>query len=283
VKYLVIGGTGTLGKALIGELVKDGHAEVRCLSRCELKQKELRDAFPTAKLRCLVGDIADYDSLSDAMRGINVAFHVAALKHVDTAEYNPEAAVKTNVLGTINVAKAAEAAGVPYCAFSSTDKAVEPINVYGMTKGISERILFRRNEAQDETRYSVFRWGNVATSRGAAIHYFAKTLREEGRAYITSPDMTRFWIRIDDAVKFMLANYRNAPANAPVIPQLKSASVMEMIAAVARAVGVTDYSVKEVGLRPGEKLHESLAPSFDSYSAERYTPEELDAILRGAF
>ena len=256
--YLVIGGTGTLGGALIGELLKEPGAFVRCLSRCELKQKELKAQFPTDQLECVIGDIADIESIWRPMRGMDTVFHVAALKHVDTIEDNPEAAVKTNIQGTINVAKAAELAAVKYVAFSSTDKAVDPINVYGMTKGISERILLRRNEVQSETHYSVFRWGNVVGSRGSVVHAFAKTLKEEGRAYITSAEMTRFWIRIEDAVRFMLTNYRNAPKNAPLIPAIRAASVLELIAAIAQVVGVDNYSLKEVGLRKGEKLHEVL-------------------------
>lgn len=282
--YLVIGGTGTLGRALISEISKDPDAEIRCLSRCELKQKELKAAFPKANLKCFIGDIKDKDSLWMPMHGVDRVFHVAALKHVDTAEDNPEETVKTNVLGTINVADIAELCGVRYCVFSSTDKAVDPINVYGMTKGISERILMRRNETQWITRYSVFRWGNVVGSRGSVIPAFAKTLREEGVAYVTHPEMTRFWIRIEDAVRFMLANYTHAPRGHVMIPDIRAASLTRMIEAIARVVGVEKYSIKEVGLRKGEKLHEVLISQhmgdITSASRAQIPTEELIEMVK---
>lgn len=282
-KHLVIGGTGTLGKALTRKLLAQGDSVI-CYSRDELKQKELKNEMRSDRLWCVLGDVRDREMLNRQMPDVHTIFHVAALKHVEVIEDNPEEAVKTNVLGTINVADAASAHNVPYCVFSSTDKAVDPINVYGMTKGISERILLRRNELAQKTRFSVYRWGNVIGSRGSVIHSFSKSLRDHRKVFITSPEMTRFWIKIEDAVDFMLGTYQTAPVNKASLPQIKSAALVEVIEAIAETLGIKGYSIETSGLRKGEKLHEALLSqhsyNFTSNQNEhRMTYSELKELL----
>lgn len=283
-KYVVVGGTGTLGKALIPQLLKNGATHVVCLSRDELKQKQLKAEIGDPRLKFLVGDIKDRSSLIRAFEGADSIFHVAALKHIDVVEENPIEGVKTNILGTANIAEAAMDAYVPYVAFSSTDKAVEPINVYGMTKAISERYIFDLNARQQTTRFSVFRWGNVLGSRGSVIHHFVKTLRERGEVDITHPDMTRFWIHIDEATKFMLAHYRNAPRDQPCIPPMKASAVVSLAEAIATAMGLQTMGTKFVGMRQGEKLSECILSDgkqrITSDNCEAYSYDELMSLIR---
>ena len=220
------------------------------------------------------------------MVDVETVFHVAALKHVDVIEDNPSEAIKTNVLGTINVAEAALAAGVRHVVFSSTDKAVLPINVYGMTKGLAERYLLGLNRVQDATKFSVYRWGNVAGSRGSVIHAFARSLQEERVARVTDARMTRFWIHIADAVEFMLETYRMAAADRAMIPHMRAYGVVDLVQALADVLGVKKFTVMFSGLRAGEKIHETLESNHDfcvrSDTAEMFTKNDIRELLRRA-
>ncbi len=277
-KTLIIGGTGTLGRALLERLPSN---EVVIFSRDELKQHELRHKYPS--LKTIIGDIRDAKSLELAMDGIKDVFHVAALKHVDILEDNPYEAHRTNVIGTMNSAEAAKKAGVRNFYFTSTDKAVMPINVYGMTKAIAERYLLNQNSDKPFfTNFKVFRWGNIVGSRGSVVNLFAKTLKEEGAVCVTDRRMTRFWMLIDDAIDFML-NFKGDP-NKVNFPEMKAAPVLDLAKAVADVLGISDYQIKDVGIRPGEKLHECLYSSHDecirSDTAPRLTHDELVAMVR---
>ncbi len=279
-KYVIIGGTGTLGTCLIEKLYADN--EITCFSRDELKQQDMKRRFPN--VRYVIGDIRDKQSLRPVVAGADAVFHVAALKHVDVLEENPTEAIKTNILGTINVAEACMEAGVEHVVFSSTDKAVLPINTYGMTKAVSERYLLSLNARQSKTHFAVYRWGNVLGSRGSVIHTFAKSIREEGQVRVTDPRMTRFWIHISDAVDFMLDTYQNADPKEPMIPKMKAAPVMEIAEAMAKLIGVDNLKVSFVGLRAGEKIHETLISSHEycvrSDNCPKLSPDELEAMLK---
>jgi len=277
-KYLILGGTGTLGRALTEQLLSDDKTQsIVCLSRDELKQKETKAHFKNDKLSFVLGDIRDPSTLWQAMTGIDTIFHVAALKHIDTLEMNPEESVRTNILGTCHVADCAIRAGVKHVVFSSTDKAVSPLNVYGMSKGISEKILLNRNKSQSGTRFSIYRWGNVLASRGSALHFFAKTLKDEGKAYITDTAMTRFWIKIEDAASFMIESYPRA--SGIMVPLMKSSAITTMIQAIAGLCGVSEYEEVVVGLRPGEKIHESILEGVSSEDGPFYTVSELQTLV----
>jgi UDP-N-acetylglucosamine 4,6-dehydratase len=280
-KYLIVGGTGTLGTCLIEKLLAE-RQEVTCFSRDELKQQDMKQLYP--EVRYVIGDVRDKPSLLTVMPGHDVVFHVAALKHVDVLEGNPTESIKTNILGTINVAEAAMESGVKHLVFSSTDKAVLPINVYGMSKAISERYLLGLNRSQEKTRFAVYRWGNVLGSRGSAVHGFAKCLREHGGVKITDARMSRFWIHIEDAVDFMLKTYVDAPSDRPLIPPMKAAKVLDLAAALAEMMGLKKYDISFLGIRPGEKIHECLDSNHDqclrSDTAEQYTKKELVKMLR---
>lgn len=276
-RYAVLGGTGTLGSALIRELVKNPVNEVVCFSRCELKQKALRKELAGPhNLKFVIGDIRDRWAVSWVLKGIDTVFLTAALKHIDVAEENPEESVKTNILGAMIVADEAIEAGCEHVVFSSTDKAVEPINVYGMCKAVSERIFLSRNERQQRTKFSVFRWGNVVGSRGSIIPTFVRTLTDERRAYVTDFQMTRFWLEISEAVKFILSEFER-PGLHIMIP--KSAPVTKIIDRLASLMGIENYEIIPIGSRPGEKLHEKLTANLCSDTCT-FSDQELDRILK---
>jgi UDP-N-acetylglucosamine 4,6-dehydratase len=280
-KYVILGGTGTLGKEITRQLADQVDTEVVIFSRGELAQKQMAEEFRKYKnLRFKIGDIRDFDSVLAVCRDAHTVFHVAALKHVDTLELNPEESVKTNIIGTINVANACIQARVMFCAFSSTDKAVEPVNAYGMCKGVSEKILFQKNREQTTTRFSVFRWGNVASSRGSVLPVFVSAIKKGDEVPITDFKMTRFWIKIQDAVAFMLASYRGAKTDAAMIPPIKSAPLMEVVSVLGEHIGSLPRT-KKIPIRPGEKLHESLDIGFRSDGDEhRFSRPELLEFMR---
>lgn len=274
---LIIGGTGTLGRALLERI---DPSDCVVFSRDELKHQEIKRKYPG--VATFIGDIRDQSGLTRCMaiHRPKRVFHVAALKHVDVLEENPEEAFLTNIEGTINVAETASMEGVEKLYFTSTDKAVLPINVYGMTKALAESYLLNRNVSRrkfDATQYLVFRWGNIIGSRGSAINFFLDTLVREGKAYITDRSMTRFWMKIEDAVDYMLKY--NGPIDRVNFPVMKAASVVDVIKACAVVLDVTDYKLEVCGVRPGEKIHECLYSSHEmcirSDTGLQYTFEEL--------
>ncbi len=282
---LILGGTGTLGRALVRTLSHEYPGiNISVLSRDEHKQAHMRREFP--KVRFIIGDIRDLDQRHFVKQ--DIVFHVAALKHVDGCEANVGECIKTNVLGTMNAADAAIAAGVRHFIFSSTDKAVDPINTYGYSKALSEKVLISYNKLNLGTKFSIYRWGNVLGSQGSVIPIFAETLRKERAAYITHQSMTRYWLPIDWAVRFMLRTFPDARTDrAMICPNMKSASVLNIVKAVASIVGVPQYRVAPTGVRPGEKIHEVMesqhAPTVtvpSSDAADEYTEEELIEMLK---
>lgn len=284
-RITILGGTGSLGQALVPELqAKWPKAEITIVSRDEHKQAAMKRKFPTCKY--FIGDIRDGSSIRDHLAGRDIVFHVAALKHVDIMEASPSESIKTNVLATETVAQEAIRGGVSHLIFSSTDKAVDPINIYGLSKAMSEKILFNQNSRQSITRFSVYRWGNVLGSNGSAIPFFADTLQTDGRAYITHPDMTRFWIRLEDAVRYILRTFHQASTTkAMVPPNIKAAPVSMVIEAIARLIDVRGYQLIETGMRPGEKIHEAMysahsIESLTSQTAQQMNIDELMDMLR---
>ena len=279
---LIIGGTGTLGKTVVEMLYN--HCNITILSREESKQQALKKQYPKCKF--VIGDIRDAESLSPHFYGKDTVFHFAAMKHVDVAEANPEESVKINLIGSINVGKLAVACGVPYTVFTSTDKAVLPINTYGMCKGISEKYFFNLNDEQNITKFSVFRYGNVLGSRGSVIHGFLKTLKEKNTVHITDARMSRFWIDIKDAAKFILDNYESAPSDVAMIPPMKASRIVKLAELCARHLNLNNYEVKYCGIRAGEKLHEVVHSSHDvcvrSDNVEEYSDDELLNLIERA-
>ena len=260
---LITGGTGSLGKALTRKLLEETSARrIVILSRDELKQHHMRQEFQdNPRLRWFLGDIRDADRLSHAFHGVDYVIHAAALKQVDTAEYNPMEFIKTNVLGSNNVIDASIKAGVKKVVALSTDKASSPINLYGATKLTADKLFIAANNYSVAygTSFSVVRYGNVMGSRGSVIPYF-KELHRTGREIpITDLRMTRFWISIEAAVEFVLESLEIMNGGELYVPRIPSMKIVDLAEAVAPG-----SVLKEIGMRPGEKLHEEMISADDS-------------------
>jgi UDP-N-acetylglucosamine 4,6-dehydratase len=257
---LITGGTGSLGKKLTRKILsRYSPKKIIIFSRDELKQSEMRQSFPEQCLRFFIGDVRDKERLYRAFDGVDYVVHAAALKQVPAAEYNPFEAIKTNVLGAQNVIDACVDLGIKKVVALSTDKAANPINLYGATKLCSDKLFIAGNSyaGSKPTRFSVVRYGNVVGSRGSVIPLFLK-LKSTGVLPVTDSRMTRFWITLDEGAEFVLSSLERMKGGEIFVPKIPSASMTE----VARAIA-PNCTVKIVGIRPGEKLHETLISEDD--------------------
>lgn len=264
---LITGGTGSFGKEFLRYVLDhEKPHRVAILSRDELKQSEMRAAFPEDNIRWFLGDIRDRDRLTRAMHGVDYVVHAAALKQVDTAEYNPFEFVKTNILGSQNVIDAAIDAGVKKVVALSTDKASSPINLYGATKLTADKLFVSANNYSYSfgTRLAVVRYGNVMGSRGSVIPLFQR-LAAQGRPLpITHRDMTRFWISLEHAVQFVVRAFDTMSGGELFVPRIPSMRIIDLVEAIAPG-----SETVEIGVRPGEKLHEEMISADDSYRTIR--------------
>jgi UDP-N-acetylglucosamine 4,6-dehydratase len=260
---LITGGTGSLGKALVSHLLNETNIRrLAIFSRDELKQIDLKHQFVNdPRLRWFVGDVRDLDRLKLAFHDIDYVIHAAALKQVDTGEYNPMEFIKTNVMGSQNVIDAAVATGVKRVIALSTDKASSPINLYGATKLTADKLFIAANNYSfaHGTAFSVVRYGNVMGSRGSVVPIFKKLASLGKPLPITDLEMTRFWISINQAVKFVIESLGDMSGGELFVPKIPSMKIVDL----ARAVG-PNSELQEVGLRPGEKLHEEMISADDS-------------------
>jgi UDP-N-acetylglucosamine 4,6-dehydratase len=266
---LVTGATGSFGKAFLGHALANLDPQrIVVFSRDELKQYEVRQMFgDDPRLRFFLGDIRDKDRLDRAMHGVDHVVHAAALKQVDTAEYNPSEFIATNINGSQNVVDAAINAGVQRVVALSTDKASSPINLYGATKLVADKLFIAGNHyaATHPTRFAVVRYGNVMGSRGSVVPFFRK-LNAEGKSLpITDKRMTRFWITLDQAVKFVVDSFDVMQGGELFVPRIPSMRILDLVEAVA-----PDAPTHEMGMRPGEKLHEEMIASDDSRRTLRF-------------
>ena len=269
---LITGGTGSLGKSLVEYLLKETKVRrIAVFSRDELKQQHLRMQFQdNPRLRWFLGDVRDLDRLKRAFHGVDYVIHAAALKQVDTGEYNPMEFVKTNVLGSQNVIDASIDAGVKRVVALSTDKASSPINLYGATKLTADKLFVAANNYSIAygTTFSVVRYGNVMGSRGSVIPFFQEIAAQGKPLPITDLRMTRFWISIDQAVEFVIDSLEIMRGGELYVPRIPSMRIIDLAAAVA-----PNATLEEVGMRPGEKLHEEMITQSDSlntYDCGRY-------------
>ncbi len=258
---LITGGTGSFGRALTKRLLKSNARRIAILSRDELKQFEMKNELRDDRLRYFVGDIRDSSRLDIALHGVDYVVHAAALKQVDTGEYNPMEFVKTNVVGSQNVIDACIRNSVKKIVALSTDKASSPINLYGATKLTADKLFSAANNYSQGygTLFSVVRYGNVMGSRGSVIPLF-RQLAKEGKPFpIKDKRMTRFWITIDQAVDFVLESFEIMSGGELFVPKIPSMKIMDLAHAVKN-----DFVYEEIGIRPGEKLHEEMISADDS-------------------
>ena len=260
---MITGGTGSFGKAFL-RYVLDHHDPHRIVvfSRDELKQYEMRQLFvDDPRLRWFIGDVRDRHRLERAMYGVDYVVHAAALKQVDTAEYNPFEFVQTNVRGSQNVVDAAIDRDVKKVVALSTDKASSPINLYGATKLVADKLFVSANHyaANHVTRFSVVRYGNVMGSRGSVVPLFRKLAAAGESLPITDKRMTRFWITLDQAVRFVIDSFDLMQGGELYVPRIPSMRILDLVEAVA-----PDATTHEIGIRPGEKVHEEMIAADDS-------------------
>lgn len=263
---LITGGTGSIGKAFINHLLENSKARrIIIFSRDELKQHELRKYFKdNSRLRWFLGDVRDLQRLVRAFHGVDFIIHAAALKQVDTGEYNPMEFIKTNVLGSQNIIDAAIETKVKKVVALSTDKASSPINLYGATKLTADKLFVAANNYSISygTKFSVVRYGNVMGSRGSVIPYFRQIVDSGESIPLTDIRMTRFWISTQQAVEFVLESFEIMQGGELYVPRIPSMKLTDLAKAVA-----PNSKIIEIGMRPGEKLHEEMISADDSRRA----------------
>ncbi|MBS0185083.1 MAG: UDP-N-acetylglucosamine 4,6-dehydratase (inverting) [Proteobacteria bacterium] len=276
---LITGGTGSFGNQLVQTIINlYSPKKLIIFSRDELKQYEMAQKFPESKypfLRYFIGDVRDYNRLEMAFRGVDIVIHAAALKHVPIAEYNPYECIHTNVIGAENIVRAALRNSVQKVLALSTDKAVSPINLYGASKLAAEKIFVAANNIRgsDPTLFSVVRYGNVVGSRGSVVPFFKKLLKEGATSLpITDNDMTRFWITLQQGVDFVLSNLFLMQGGEIFIPKIPSMKIIDLANAIQPGI-----PTHEIGIRPGEKLHECMLTSDESLQTREM--EDRYAIL----
>lgn len=261
---MITGGTGSFGKKYVETLL--ARCKPRRLiiySRDELKQYEMAQEYRDPCMRYFIGDVRDKDRMTQAMRGVDFVIHAAALKQVPAAEYNPTECIKTNIHGAENVIKAALENNVQKVIALSTDKAANPINLYGATKLASDKLFVAANNMAGghPTRFSAVRYGNVVGSRGSVVPFFRKKIAEGADSLpITDERMTRFWITLQDGVDFVLENFKRMHGGEIFIPKIPSVRITDLASAMA-----PDLPHRCIGIRPGEKLHEVMCPADDSH------------------
>ncbi|MEG0070125.1 MAG: polysaccharide biosynthesis protein [Cetobacterium sp.] len=257
---LITGGTGSFGNTVLKGFLNTEIKEIRIFSRDEKKQDDMRKHYNNPKLKFYIGDVRDYNSVTDAMRGVDYVFHAAALKQVPSCEFYPMQAVKTNIIGTDNVLNAAINAGVKKVICLSTDKAAYPINAMGMSKAMMEKVAIAkgRNLGEHETTICVTRYGNVMASRGSVIPLFIDQMRAGNPMTLTDPEMTRFMMSLDQAVDLVLFAFEHGQ-NGDLFIQKSPAATVELLATTMKNLfNRPNHEVKVIGTRHGEKLYEAL-------------------------
>jgi UDP-N-acetylglucosamine 4,6-dehydratase/5-epimerase len=261
---LITGGTGSFGKAFIRIALKRFKPKrLIVFSRDEYKQFEMQQEFDGGPMRYFLGDVRDVDRLNQAMREVDYVIHAAALKQVPAAEYNPMECIKTNIYGAENVIRAAMQNEVEKVIALSTDKAVNPVNLYGTTKLASDKLFVAANNlvGKRRTRFSVVRYGNVVGSRGSVVPFFKKLVAAGAQELpVTDPRMTRFWITLPQGIDFVLKNFERMQGGEIFVPKIPSMRIIDLVESIA-----SEIKVKVIGIRPGEKVHELMCPAEASY------------------
>jgi UDP-glucose 4-epimerase len=266
---LITGGTGSFGNAVLQRFLDSDLAEIRIFSRDEKKQEDMRIGLANDKLRFMIGDVRDPESVREALRGVHYVFHAAALKQVPSCEFYPMEAVRTNVIGAENVMRAALDAGVERCVVLSTDKAVYPINAMGLSKALMEKLMVAKSRLCERggTILSATRYGNVMGSRGSVIPLFLRQLQDGSPITLTDPHMTRFLMSLQESVDLVLYAFEHARPG-DIFVQKSPACTIEVLAEAMRQLLRPDAEIRVIGTRHGEKLYESLVSREEMARAE---------------
>ena len=263
---LITGGTGSFGNAMLNRLLDTDIGEIRIFSRDEKKQDDMRKKYNNKKIKFLIGDVRDITSVKNCVRGVDYIFHAAALKQVPSCEFFPLETVKTNVLGTENVLSAAVEAGVKKVVCLSTDKAVYPINAMGMSKALMEKTFISKARTAENIVICGTRYGNVMASRGSVIPLFIEQIKNGQPLTVTDPDMTRFLMNLDDAIELVLFAFENAKTGDRMVKKSPAATVGDLALAL-KTLFHADNEIQNIGIRMGEKMHETLLTREEMASA----------------
>lgn len=272
---LITGGTGSFGNAVLQRFLTTDIKEIRILSRDEKKQDDMRKRYNDHRIKFYIGDVRDYGSVLNAVRGVDYIFHAAALKQVPSCEFHPMEAVKTNVLGTENVLEGAISCGVKRVVCLSTDKAVYPINAMGISKAMMEKVMVAKSRNSSNTVICGTRYGNVMASRGSVIPLFMDQIRSGKPITITDPNMTRFMMTLDDAVDLVLYAFERGNSGDIFVQKAPAATVDTLAKALTSVLGVPDHPINVIGTRHGEKLFEALLSR-----EERVASEDMGGYFR---
>lgn len=265
---LITGGSGSFGNAVLRRFLGSALREIRILSRDEKKQDDMRKLYSNPKIKFYIGDVRDYQSALNAVRGVDYIFHAAALKQVPSCEFHPLEAVKTNVLGTENVLEAAINCDVKRVVCLSTDKAVYPINAMGISKAMMEKVIVAKSRSSNETVICATRYGNVMASRGSVIPLFTNQIRAGQAITITDPNMTRFMMTLDDAVELVLYAFEYGSPGDIFVQKAPAATIEILAQALTGLLGLPKHPINIIGTRHGEKLFEALLSREEMVAAQ---------------
>ena len=276
---LITGGTGSWGHELVKNLLTFQPKEIRVFSRNEFAQVKMKRAFSDNPiLKFVIGDVRDFEAVNEAAKNVDYLFHLSALKHVPICEDQPSEALKTNVYGTENIIKASLNQKVKKVIDVSTDKAVEPINFYGLTKAIGEKLIIQANKLSNHTRFTCIRGGNVIGTNGSVIPFFKEQIATHHAVPLTSGDMTRFFLTVSEAIDLLIHASEQAIGGETFVMKMKACSIVDLIDVLERHFATKDIVINEVGVRPGEKLHEVLVSNAESRNTYRFD-EDYYVIL----
>lgn len=261
---LITGGTGSWGQVLTKKLLSYDVKEIRILSRNELAQVNMKRKFNDDKIKYIIGDVRNLNSLMEAMEGVDYVFHLAALKHVPICENQPIEAINTNITGTENIVRAAIYNKVKKVIDVSTDKAVSPYNLYGMTKAVGERLIINGNIISNYTKFVCIRAGNVMGSNGSVIPLFIEQIKANNEVTITDLNMTRYFITLDEAIELLIKASKDSLGGEILVMNMSACRIIDLANVLIEIYGNKDTKIKEVGMRPGEKLHEELISRYES-------------------
>ena len=271
---LITGGTGSFGNAVLDKFIESNIAEIRIFSRDEKKQDDMRRKYKNSKLKFHIGDVRNKDSIDNAMKGVDFVFHAAALKQVPSCEFHPMEAVRTNILGTNNVVDVAVDNGIQKVICLSTDKAVYPINAMGVSKAMMEKVFVAKSRTSGKTKIIGTRYGNVMASRGSVIPLFHNQLINNMPLTITNPEMTRFMMTLENAVELVLYAFENGESG-DIFVQKSPSSTIGQLAAVMKDIYKSKSVITNIGVRHGEKMHETLLSK-----EERQVSEDMGNYFR---
>jgi UDP-N-acetylglucosamine 4,6-dehydratase len=267
-KLIITGGTGSFGNAVLRRFLDTDIAEIRIFSRDEKKQDDMRKRYNNSKLKFYIGDVRDYQSVLNAIRGVDYIFHAAALKQVPSCEFHPIEAVKTNVLGTENVLEAAITSGIKRVVCLSTDKAVYPINAMGISKAMMEKVIVAKSRSSNSTVINTTRYGNVMASRGSVIPRFVDQIHAGQSITITDPNMTRFMMTLDDAVDLVLYAFEHGKPGEIFVQKAPAATIETLVRALTQLMDKSEHDIQIIGTRHGEKQHEVLLSREEVVAAQ---------------